>query len=50
MLAESLGMSRDIKAEEFDLEDEEKKPEEESPIVTGDDSKTDEKKFDGDDL
>lgn len=35
MLAESLGMSRDVRAEEFEIEDEDNK--EESPIVTGDD-------------
>lgn len=36
MLAESLGMSRDVRAEEFEIEDEENK--EESPIITGDDA------------
>lgn len=36
ILAESLGMPRDVRAEEFEV-DEEEKTTEESPIVTGDD-------------
>lgn len=35
VMAESLGMSRDVKAEEFEIEDENGQTE--SPIVTGDD-------------
>lgn len=36
VLAESLGMSRDVKAEEFEIEDE--VTNDESPIITGDDT------------
>ena len=39
VLAESLGMSRDVRAEEFEIEDEITQGE--SPIVTGDDVTTD---------
>lgn len=39
VLAESLGMSRDVKAEEFEVEDE--NAQSESPIITGDDVATD---------
>lgn len=45
-------MPRDVKAEEFEIEDEEKRGDE-SPIVTGEDTEVltgDDAKFDGDDL